>query len=143
MAWWPFFPVSVLPLQHSLWCGSSIWISFGFYLMFCSSNWTSDKNISILVISLFAWKTKKLAYNSTTIGARNELHEPKAPLPRQEITPISCHRRFCQPFPDCQTKITYVVGYLQKESPFLTKHPQIFFIGKLSSYSAFSRREGG
>jgi hypothetical protein len=40
--------------------------------------------------------------------------------------PYHAIAEFRQPFQDCQTKITYVVGYLQKESPFLTKHLHIF-----------------
>jgi hypothetical protein len=62
-------------------------------VMFCSSNWTSDKKYIHPCDFYVCMKSKKSAYNSTTIGARNALHKPKAPLPRQEITPISCHRR--------------------------------------------------
>ena len=60
--------------------------------LFCCSNWTSDKNISILVTFLFAWKTTNTLKCLPRSSPEMEKHpKRRVYLPQQEIEPLSCH----------------------------------------------------
>lgn len=62
--------------------------------LFCCSNWTSDKNISILVTFLFACKDHprtKLSAEQPTRKRKMSQKKSWVYLPQQEIEPLSCH----------------------------------------------------